>query len=425
MKKFDKLMVATVLVYILLAGGIWLAFHNQKVTKDREYQVEINRLMHVYEKDGKYESVKLSDYPGIHAAVFLSKKDALDKNKAESFYQSTPIEGEVFIQPLYISGELDGYVRFTYIKANPIHLLLKITELAMALLFICVIAFLLYIKRHLLVPFQELSEMPYELSKGHLKGELKEEKNRYFGRFIWGISMLRDNLNSHKMKELQLEHEKKLLLLSLSHDIKTPLNTIKLYAKALSEGVYDSEEKKQEAALHIGIHAAAIDDFVKEIIHTASEDILEIEVVNSEFYLKELVDKVRLSYGEKCRLQMIEFSIERYENKLIKADFDRSFEVIENIMENAFKYGDGKCITMTFYEEDYCQLIRITNSGEAVREDELNHMFDSFYRGSNAQEKPGNGLGLYICREIMHKMDGEIFAECQADGMSLVIVFCE
>lgn len=424
MKKFNRLMVAAVLVFILLAAGIWLAFHNPKVTNDREYLVEINRLIHVYEKDGTYKTVNLSDYPGIRTTAFLPKEDVSDPNKSEDFYQSSG-EGEILIQPLYIKGDLVGYVRFTYLKPNPMHVLLWITELAMTLLFVCVIAFLLYIKRHLLLPFQELSEMPYELSKGHLQGEIKEEQNRYFGRFVWGISMLQDNLNSHKMKELQLEHEKKLLLLSLSHDIKTPLNTIKLYAKALSEGVYDSEEKKREAALHIGVHAAAIDDFVKEIIHTASEDVLEIEVANSEFYLKELVDKVKQVYGEKCRLQMIDFVIDNYENKLIKGDFDRSFEVIENIMENAFKYGDGKCITVTFYEEDYCQLIRIHNSGEIMREDELNHMFDSFYRGSNAQGRPGNGLGLYICREIMHKMDGEIFAECQADGMSLVIVFRE
>ena len=424
MKKFNYLMLATVVTYLLVAGGIWLVFSNPKVTKEREYLVEINRIMHVYEKEGQYETLNLSDYPGIVATTFLSEKDTANEQKAESFYQ-TVTQGEILIQPLFINGERHGYVRFTYIKDNQMHLWMQITELAMALLFGCVIAFLLYIRQHLLLPFQALSEMPYELSKGHLQGELTEEKNRYFGRFVWGISMLRDNLNMHKMKELKLEHEKKLLLLSLSHDIKTPLNTIKLYAKALAEGVYDSEDKKQEAALHIGVHAAAIEDFVKEIIHTASENILEIEVVNNEFYLGELVEKVSQTYQGKCRLKMIDFTIGDYENKLIKGDFDRSFEVVENIIENAFKYGDGRQITMTFYEEDYCQLIQITNSGEPMRESEMNHIFDSFYRGSNTQGRQGNGLGLYICREIMHKMDGEIFAERQSDGMSFVIVFQE
>ena len=97
--------------------------------------------------------------------------------------------------------------------------------------------------------------------------------------------MLRDTLNDSKAKELKLEKEKKLLLLSLSHDIKIPLSTIKLYAKALCEGIYDTEEKKLHAAKQIGNHALEIEEFVKEIITTSSEDILSIEVGYGEFYL--------------------------------------------------------------------------------------------------------------------------------------------
>lgn len=50
------------------------------------------------------------------------------------------------------------------------------------------------------------------------------------------------------------------------------------------------------------------------------------------------------------------------------------------------------------------------------------HLFDSFFRGGNTRGQQGNGLGLYICREIMHRMDGEIFAECEAEGMAFVVV---
>ena len=98
-------------------------------------------------------------------------------------------------------------------------------------------------------------------------------------------------------------------------------------------------------------------------------------------------------------------------------------EVMENLLENAMKYGDGKRITIDFYEEDYCQIIRIFNTGETIPAIEMPHLFDSFYRGSNVGEKPGNGLGLYICRQIMNKMDGEIFAERTEEGMSFGVVF--
>ena len=275
----------------------------------------------------------------------------------------------------------------------------------------------------ILKPFHVLSEMPYELSKGHLQGELLESKSRFFGKFVWGIGMLRDTLYTTKSRELKLEKEKKLLLLSISHDIKIPLSAIKLYAKALREEVYETNEAKLHAAVQIENHAKEIEDFVKEIVSTASEDIVTLEVEDSEFYLKEFMDKVRAYYEPKCKLVMTDLRIGKFENKLLKGDMDRALEVMENLMENAFKYGDGKEIRIDFYEEDYCQVISIFNTGTAVAEEEMPHLFDSFYRGSNVGNKDGNGLGLYINRQIMMKMEGDIFAQRKEDGMRFCLVF--
>ncbi len=103
--------------------------------------------------------------------------------------------------------------------------------------------------------------------------------------------------------------------------------------------------------------------------------------------------------------------------------YKRAFEVVENLMENAFKYGDGRQICLEFREEDYCQVIELYNTGVPVSAQELPHLFDSFYRGSNAQDKAGNGLGLYIGRQIMLKMEGELYARREQDGMRFGLVF--
>ncbi|MDE7285365.1 MAG: HAMP domain-containing histidine kinase, partial [Lachnospiraceae bacterium] len=266
-------------------------------------------------------------------------------------------------------------------------------------------------------------DMPYELSKGRLEGEVRENKDRFFGKFVWGISMLKDHLKTSQMQTLKLEKEKKMLLLSISHDIKTPLNSIKLYAKALKEGVYDTDEEQKKAAGQIENLSGEIDAFVREIVKTSSQEIIPIEVEASEFYIKDLVDMIRQYYEPKCKLIMTNFFIGAFENKLLRGNIDSSFEVVENIMENAFKYGDGKRIEISFYEEEGCLLMKIKNTGKPVKEEEMPHLFDSFFRGSNADEKEGNGLGLYICREIMRKMGGEIFAVREKDGMSLHLVF--
>ena len=107
----------------------------------------------------------------------------------------------------------------------------------------------------------------------------------------------------------------------------------------------------------------------------------------------------------------------------MSGDIDRSVEVIQNIMENAVKYGDGKKISLEFSEEDDCVLITVVNSGSSLSDTELPHIFDSFWRAANAANTSGSGLGLYICRQIMRKMNGEIFAEIHGDKMSVTAVF--
>ena len=118
-----------------------------------------------------------------------------------------------------------------------------------------------------------------------------------------------------------------------------------------------------------------------------------------------------------------EFYIEKYGNCLIKGDIDRSCEVFQNIIENAVKYGDGKRISIDFSEEEGCILISVKNGGCTLSDTELPHIFESFQRGANSKSKDGAGLGLYICRQLMHKMGGDAFAEINGDIFSITTVF--
>lgn len=422
MKKFDKVIAIVIGVYLVISLGLPALFQERNNKLSSEYKVEINRIYAGLVEGDSFTKPDLSSCEFIESVSFLSETSGTSREAIDELYKSkNGVEYE--IRPWYGGDKLLGYLRFNYVNWNSDNSILIKVEFALLLFATIIILVLLYVRNFILKPFNTLSEMPYELSKGNLKEDIKENKNRYFGKFVWGVNLLRENLDHHKIKQLKLEKEKKLLLLSISHDIKTPLNTIKLYAKAIEEEVYDTNEKKISAAKQIGEKSLEIENFVKEIIKTSSEDILELEVKNNEFYIKDLIDKVIVTYKEKCTLKMIDFIVEDYSNKLLKGDLERALEVIGNIIENAFKYGDGKEIKISFYEEDYCQLIKIFNSGETVSQNEFNHIFDSFYRASNAKDKQGNGLGLYICKYIMEKMDGEIFAECERDGMSFTLVF--
>ena len=423
MRKYDRILAVTVCLYLLLALGTGQILHRMQEHRDREFRVEINRLYHTISAGTHPEEVDLSGFRDVYRIDSLPLADAADREKSEAFYSDESNGGSV-IKPWYTDSSLKGYLRFSYREENmSLGGVMVTVQAGLALMAAFVVGILLYLKYRVIRPFNRVSELPYELAKGHLKGEVKQEKNRYFGDFLWGIGQLKDTLEVTKKRRLELEKEKKKMLLSLSHDMKTPLGTIRLYGKALEQGLYDTEEKKCHAARQICAKAEEIEGYVAEIIRSSKEDILDVRVEMGEFYLEELVKRVADTYVEKCAVRMMELQIGRYENRLVRGDIDRVLEVFDNVMENAFKYGDGRRIEISFYEEDFCQLIRIVNTGEAVSENDFNHIFESFFRGTNSLGQQGSGLGLYICREIMRKMDGEVFAEKEKDGMGIVLVF--
>lgn len=423
MKKYNTIFVISVFVYLLLALAAWLGVVRPETGRNNQYKIEINRTYHSLSTGLDVDRLDLRSCQYLKKVSFLPAAALEDEGSANDFYAADN-QLSMEIRSLFVNKHFEGLLRFDY--KEPLFEtrgLLIFIQICLAVMEIFLLGILLYLKYQLVLPFSRLSRIPKELAEGHLTGIVKEEKSRFFGQFIWGIGQLKDALYISRKRQLELEMEKKKLLLSLSHDIKTPLNNIKLYAKALEQNLYEDESKRLHAAHQIGEKAGQIENYVEEIIRNSREDILDIEVKYSEFYVEDLINRVLDTYKEKCRLRLIELKINDYENILLKGDLERAVEVFENLFENAFKYGDGRAIEISFYEEDYCPLIRVFNTGESVTDNDFNHLFESFYRGSNSGGIQGNGLGLYICREIMRKMHGEIFAQREENGMAFVLVF--
>ncbi len=294
-------------------------------------------------------------------------------------------------------------------------------NICMLMMLLVTIFVLIYIWRRILKPFHNMSELTYELAKGNLSAPVKAEKNKFFGRFLWGMDMLRENLEDGKQKELELQKEKKTLILSLSHDIKTPLSAIDLYAKALSENLYDTEEKRQAVLQGIFNNVSEIKGYVEKIVSASREDFLNLEVNNGEFYLLQIMKKIEAYYRDKLSVIHTEFIVADMENCLLLGDADRVIEVLQNVMENAIKYGDGGQIRIFVSEEEDCKLIHVENTGCELKPEELANIFDSFYRGSNSQNIKGSGLGLYIAKNLMRKMDGDLYARAE-DGRFIASV---
>ena len=377
MKSFLKLTIAVIAVLALIFTGANLILHfDNKGDAGRPYRVEAERIAAKIERGEDYS---LGDCRYINNIEIQENGFQSDDND-------------------YLVKEINGMLyRFDYSYKTDNSAAVTSFNICFGVTAAFVLLLLLFLYIKIIRPFEKICYYPTELAKGNLTAPLKESRDKYFGKFLWGLDLLRERLESQKSAELALQKQNKTMVLSLSHDIKTPLGVIELYAKALEN--------------------------VDGIVKASSGDFLNLEVKDGEFYLSALAENIKEFYNDKLSLLKIGFMVDSFSDCLLSGDLERSIEVLQNIIENAVKYGDGKEITITFSREDDCQLVHIRNSGCTLSENELPHIFESFWRGSNTGSNSGSGLGLYICRTLMLKMNGDIFAEIQGNDMVVTAVF--
>ncbi|MCR4845154.1 MAG: HAMP domain-containing histidine kinase [Eubacterium sp.] len=402
-KKASTIIIFAEIIVIILLNIIYFSGVKKH---ERFYRVEAERVVRLLESDSTLldnpEDIDLTQFETIEKVSEFVPTEICNND-----YVVEEVAGKLFRIEYLIKNE--GY---TFVLMN----------IGMCAALLLTIGILVYIGRKVIKPFDKMSSLTEELAKGNLSTPIKEEKSRFFGRFLWGMDMLRENLEDSKSKTLEYQKEKKTMLLSLSHDVKTPLSAIQLYTKALSDGVYDSDEKRQEALDGILSKTEEIRGYVDEIYKLSREDFMELDVKVGEVYLKDVIEGIEAYYRDKLSVLHTELEVGEFDNALLSADKDRLVESLQNLMENAIKYGDGKWIKITFSEEEDCKLITVSNSGCALKESEMTDIFDSFYRGSNTDNIQGNGLGLYIVKQLMTKMDGDVYAEIEGDIFRVTLV---
>ena len=407
MSKFKIFMLLIIIaeIVLILSANI-LYFHQNNDRDGRLYLVETRRLIKEIEErkpePSEIENMRFDQYQTI-----VGIQEFVAGEACEHDYLVEEIAGKLY------------RIEYAEERSPRLPLYINISLLGMMIVTMIVLA---YVYQKVLTPFQDMSNLSYELAKGNLSMPVKEEKSKLFGRFLWGMDMLREKLEDNKEKELEFQKERKSLILSLSHDIKTPLSSIELYAKALSENLYDTQERKDEALQGIARNVKEIKRYVNEIVTASREDFLNLEVTMGEYYLSEVMKATESYYKDKLSVIHTEFQVDGISECLVKGDRNRMVEVLQNVMENAIKYGDGRRIRISFGEEEDCKLIQIENSGCSLKKEELPNLFDSFYRGSNSTNMKGSGLGLYICKTLMRKMDGEIFAGINENIFCVTVV---
>ena len=389
MSAFRRLCLIITAIFIVLVAAVNFYLYEYQDDSDGLYRVEAKRLTDEIEESGSYD---LSKYPHFTSVYTADEGSLYSSNR---HYVIIEANGKLYRAEYTVDDRGKSFFAINGVLAA----VFLLTGLA-----------LFYMRRHIIAPFTRLNDVPKELAKGNLAVPIPEEKSRFFGKFTWGVNLLRESIEDSRKKEITMQRDKKVLLLSLSHDIKTPLSAIKLNAKALSKGLYKDEERQREAAESINKRADEIESFVSQITQAASEDFMNFDVKLGEEFLSHITDKIQARYAAQLADRATEFIIEKHDDCILSCDPDRLAECLQNLVENAIKYGDGRQIKLSFDKMDGCELITVSNTGCTLEPSELTQIFESFHRGSNSDKIQGNGLGLFICKKLMSLMNGEVYA---------------
>lgn len=370
-----------------------------------------NQWEALYGKESCPENVKLlvlDNYESYQEAIL-----AYQNEKKPRYNKNVEIGGDGSkIRGIYTSNDyLIGIVEYEF-KDTTYNKIIIIMNICLAAVMLLVLIYSLWIYRKVIVPFNRLSDYPERLSKGGTIEKLPVSRDKFFGKYAWGMNMLSDKLENDQetIRRISDEHQK--LVTVLVHGIKTPAANIKLFSEAIATGLYDPEgkinEKDAELAGKIEKNADEIERIVSQAVNAANEVIFEYNPDVKPFYRNEIESYIRDEYGNNLKVNRIPFSVEAEGNPLIHSDLDGVCRIIRQLVDNAIKYGDGTGITLKMKKTDEGNFISISNKGETLPESELPFVFNSMWRGSNSRDVKGSGVGLYEARFIARKLGGDL-----------------
>lgn len=283
-----------------------------------------------------------------------------------------------------------------------------------AIILQCVICagYTIYLNRTVIKPFHTLKGFAQRIAGGNLDIPLKMDRQNLFGAFTESFDIMRSELKKARLAEAEANASKKELVAKLSHDIKTPVASI----KAASEvgAALTGNERTKDNYTQIIHKADQINTLINNLFTATLEELSQLPVTPEDMDGKEV--KTLLENSDYLHRAVIP----DIPDCLIYADILRLQQVFDNIFANSYKYADT-AITLSILTEDHQLKIVTEDFGGGVPAEELSFLKEKFRRGSNAGNIEGAGLGLYISDYFMREMHGELILENGSCGLKITV----
>ncbi|MFJ7978377.1 sensor histidine kinase [Peribacillus sp. NPDC096379] len=330
------------------------------------------------------------------------------------------------------AGRLYRYIKFDFYysdKAKGSVLVLKkensflefLTKWGIIIIFIILlvsIAAMLFLnqllRKTIINPLENLGQVMSEIREGDLRVEtptLPVNTAKEIQQLTTNFESMRTAIFISKQEQQNLENNRKGLIASISHDLKTPITSIIGYVEGLQEGVADTPEKQEKYLKTIHTKSLALNRLIEELFLYSKLDAEAVpfyfERIQLAKFLAHMVEEFQLYNRDvQCLLHVNEdvyISIDRMQ-------MNRAFT---NIIENSMKFKKktkSLCMTIEVVVVDDMVEILVTDNGQGIAESQLPFVFDQFYRGEEARTSTtgGSGLGLAIVKQIVEKHNGYV-----------------
>jgi len=219
----------------------------------------------------------------------------------------------------------------------------------------------------------------------------------------------------HDITEIRrLETMRRDFVANVSHELKTPLTSIKGFVETLLEGALDDKENNRHFLKIIQNHAERLDELVSDLLILSHLESKEVILEKNDFNLWQELDEVILGFKAQLKKKKIEINNELPQGILIRADKDRIEQVVTNFIDNAIKFNKEKGF-IKVYSEDLGNEIKIIveDSGFGIPAKDIPRIFERFYRVDKARSRElgGTGLGLSIVKHIIELHGGSVGVE--------------
>lgn len=283
------------------------------------------------------------------------------------------------------------------------------------------------VSKSIIEPIQKLADAANKIASGNLDFSLQVTGNDEISQLTESFETMRKKLKEAEELKQKYEQNRKELIASISHDLKTPITSIKGYINGIKDGIANTPEKMERYIETIANKASELDELIDDLFLFSKLSLQKVqyhfETMDINSYLKDYLEELRFDLGENGGT--INYEVDGKEF-LVKADRKQLHRVLTNIIQNSVKYLDKEtpAIKVKLSEKQDFVQVEINDNGPGIDQIALPYIFEQFYRTDQSRNSAtgGSGIGLAIVKQIIEDHGGVVWAESEI-GLGTSVFF--